>query len=137
MHAAVVARIPDHIVFGALVQMLISGCASYCSADEAVSAPTLCHRRDAGSAAGIMDALLGLALAVSDRMIGHDRGNLSMDCGVTTVLCGGELAGIPRGTVAAPAHRHDAPPYLEPTLGARRVTDTVMPVRRDRGAEIG
>jgi hypothetical protein len=108
-------------------------------------------------AAGVMDTLLDLVLEAYDRMIGLDLTDLSIDCCTTKAPCGGEVAGrnpvdrgkqglkrslavdaagIPLGTVAAPANRHDAP-LLAPTLDARRLTDAGMTVHLDRGYDTG
>lgn len=144
-------RIPDRVVFDKLVQVLVFGCASHRIADATCSATTL--RRDAWIAAGVMDTLLDLALAAYDRMIGLELADIAVDGCITKAPCGGEVAGrspvdrgkqglkrslavdasgIPLGTVAAPANRHDAP-LLAPTLDALRVTDAVMTVHLDRG----
>jgi transposase len=146
-------RIPDRVVFDKLVQVLVFGCAYHRIADASVSATTLRRRRDAWIAAGIMDSLLDLVLAAYDRVIGLSLADVSLDCCITKAPCGGEVAGpspvdrgkqglkrslavdaagIPLGTVVAPANRHDAP-LLEPTLDALRVTDATMTVHLDRG----
>jgi len=146
-------RIPDRVIFDKLVQVLVFGCAYQRIADATCSATTLRRRRDAWIAAGIMGTLLDLALGAYDRMIGLNLAELSIDCCITKAPCGGEVAGrspvdrgkqglkrsvavdaagIPLGTVAAPANRHDAP-LLEPTLDALRITDAGMTVHLDRG----
>jgi IS5 family transposase len=100
-----------------------------------------------------MDTLLDLVLGAYDRMIGLELADIAVDGCITKAPGGGEVAGrspvdrgkqglkrslavdaagIPLGTVAAPANRHDAP-LLEPTLDALRVTDTAMTVHLDRG----
>jgi transposase len=147
------SRIPDRLVFDKLVQVLVFGCAYRRIADATVSATTLRRRRDAWIAVGVMDTLLDLVLGAYDRMIGLDLADLAIDGCITKAPCGGELAGrspvdrgkqglkrslavdaagIPLGTVAAPANRHDAP-LLEPTLDAVRMTDITMTVHLDRG----
>jgi transposase len=129
-------RIADRLVFDKLVQVLVFGCAYHRIADETVSATTLRRRRDAWLAAGIIDALVTIALDAYDRMIGLDFTQLAVDGCVTKAPCGGEDAGrnpvdrgkqgrkrsllvegqgIPLGSVVAPAARHDSP-LLEPTL---------------------
>lgn len=151
------ARIPDRVVFDKLVQVLVFGCAYHRIADASCSATTLRRRRDEWIAAGVMDALLELVLGAYDRLIGLALGDLAVDCCITKAPCGGELAGrspvdrgkqglkrslavdaagIPLGTIAAPANRHDAP-LLEPTLDAMVVTDAVMTVHLDRGYDSG
>ena len=146
-------RIPDRVVFDKLVQVLVFGCAYQRIADATCSATTLRRRRDEWIAAGVMDALLALALEAYDRMIGLRLADLSIDCCITKAPCGGEVAGrspvdrgkqglkrslavdavgLPLGAVAAPANCHDAP-LLEPTLDALRVTDAGMTVHLDRG----
>ncbi len=146
-------RIPDRVVFDKLVQVLVFGCAYHRIADEAVSATTLRRRRDEWMAAGVMDTLLELVLAAYDRMVGLALGDLSVDCCVTTVPCGGEVAGrspvdrgkqgmlrslavnaagIPLGTVAAPANRRHAP-LLGPTLDALPLDDVSITIHLDRG----
>jgi transposase len=146
-------RIPDRLVFDKLVQVLVFGCAYHRIADATCSATTLRRRRDEWIAAGVMDTLLDLVLAAYDRMIGLELADIAVDGCITKAPCGGEVAGrspvdrgkqglkrslavdaagIPLGTVAAPANRHDAP-LLDPTLDALRVRDAVMTVHLDRG----
>jgi hypothetical protein len=150
-------RIPDRVVFDKLVPVLVFGGAYHRIADGTCSATTLRRRRDEGIAAGVMDALLGLVLGAYDRRIGLALADLRIDCCITTAPCGGELAGrrpvdrgkqglkrsvavdaagIPLGTVAAPANRHDAP-LLIPTLEALAVTDDAMTIHLDRGDDSG
>lgn len=150
-------RIPDRLIFDKLVQVLVFGCAYHRIADATVSATTLRRRRDEWIAAGIMDTLLDLALAAYDRMIGLSLADVSLDGCITKAPCGGEVAGrspvdrgkqglkrslivdavgIPLGTVAAPANRHDAG-LLEATLDAMRVSDGAMTVHLDRGYDSG
>jgi transposase len=146
-------RIPDRLVFDKLVQVLVFGCAYHRIADATVSATTLRRRRDEWIAVGVMTTLLDLALAAYDRMIGLDLADIAVDGCITKAPCGGEVAGrspvdrgkqglkrslavdaagIPLGTVAAPANRHDTP-LLAATLDAMRVTDAAMTVHLDRG----
>lgn len=129
-------RIPDRVVFDKLVQVLVFGCAYWRIADADCSATTLRRRRDAWIAAGVMDQLATVVEAAYDRMIGLELTNLAVDGCITEAPCGGEVAGrspvdrgkqgrkrsivvegagIPLGTVVAPAARHDSP-LLEPTL---------------------
>jgi transposase len=146
-------RIPDRLIFDKLVQVLVFGCAYHRIADATCSATTLRRRRDAWIAAGVMDTLLTLALGAYDRLIGLALDDLAIACCITKAPCGGEMAGrspvdrgkqglkrslavdaagIPLGTVAAPANRHDAP-LLAPTLEALVMTDAAMTIHLDRG----
>jgi len=147
-------RIPDRLVFDKLVQVLVFGCAYQRIADATVSATTLRRRRDAWIAAGVMDHLLALALAAYDRMIGLALDDVVVDGCITKAPCGGEVAGrspvdrgkqglkrstvvdangIPLGTIAAPANRHDSP-LLAPTLDtARELCAGGVTVHLDRG----
>lgn len=149
-------RIPDRIVFDKLVQMLVFGCAYRRIADTTCSATTLRRRRDAWIAAGIMETLRLLVLDVYDRLIGLELGDVAIDGCITKAPGGGELAGrspvdrgkqglkrstvvdangIPLGTVAAPANRHDSP-LLEATLDTLTLLGPLpvaMTVHLDRG----
>jgi len=141
------------VVFDKFVQMRIFGCAFHRIADAMCSATTLRRRRDEWISAGVMDTLFALALGAYDRMIGLALDDLSIDCCITTVLCGGEVAGrslvnrgkqdlkrslavdaagIPLATITDPANRHDAV-LLAPTLAALRVTAVGMTIHLDRG----
>src|ERR671916_1313354 len=64
-------RIPDRVVFGKLVQVLVFGCAYWRIADESCSATTLRDRRDEWIESGGMDQLLEMVLEAYDRFIGH------------------------------------------------------------------
>jgi transposase len=131
-------RIPDHVVFEKLVQVLVFGCAYERIADESCSATTLRGRRDEWIELGLMEALRRLALEAYDRFVGLEVADVAVDCCITKTPCGGEKAGrspvdrgkrgmkrsvavdaegIPLGAVVAPANRHDSP-LLAPTLGA-------------------
>ena len=131
-------RIPDHVVFEKLVQVLVFGCAYWRIADESCSATTLRRRRDEWIEAGMMDELEEMAREAYDRAIGLDLADVAVDCCITKAPCGGEKAGkspvdrgkqglkrsmlvdargIPLGVVAAGADRHDSP-LLAPTLDA-------------------
>ncbi|CAN5710289.1 IS5-like element ISCgl6 family transposase [soil metagenome] len=153
-------RIPDRLVFDKLVQVLVFGCAYERIADASCSATTLRRRRDAWIAAGIMESLRLLALDAYDRMIGLELGDIAIDGCITKAPCGGELAGrspvdrgkqgikrstvvdangIPLGTVAASANRHDSP-LLDPTLDTLErlgPLPTAMTVHLDRGYDSG
>lgn len=153
-------RIPDRLVFDKLVQVLVFGCAYARIADATCSATTLRRRRDEWIAAGLMETLRLLVLDAYDRMIGLELADIAVDGGLTKAPCGGELAGrnpvdrgkgglkrstvvdasgIPLGTVAAPANRHDSP-LLDPTL---TTLDRLGPLPRqmtvhlDRGYDSG
>jgi hypothetical protein len=98
------------------------------------------RRRDEWIEAGVLEQLRGLALTAYDRTVGLRLSDVAVDCCVTKAPCGGEKAGrspvdrgkrgikrsmvvdadgIPLGTVAAPANRHDSP-LLAETLEALR-----------------
>ncbi len=136
-------RIPDRVVFGKLVEILVFGCAYRRISDEGCSATTLRDRRDEWVACGAMEALRRIALDAYDRIIGLELDNVAVDGCITKAPCGGEKAGrspvdrgkqgtkrsavvdargIPLGTVTAPANRHDSP-LLVPTL--ERASDSV------------
>ena len=129
-------RIPDRIVFDKLVQVLVFGCAYWRIADATCSASTLRRRRDEWIAVGVMERLAAIVEAAYDRMIGLDLQDLAVDGCIIEAPCDGEEAGrspvdrgkqgrkrstivegagIPLGTVVAPAARHDSP-LLEPPL---------------------
>ena len=55
-------RIPDRVVFGKLVEVLVFGCAYRRIADEGCSASTLRRRRDEWIEEGVMDALREMVL---------------------------------------------------------------------------
>ncbi len=139
-------RIPDHVVFEKLVQVLVFGCAYWRISDESCSATTLRRRRDEWIEIGVMEALEKLAREAYDRAIGLDLFDVAVDCCITKAPCGGEKAGkspvdrakrglkrsmavdaegIPLGVVAAGANRHDSP-LLAPTLEAVE-TSTELP----------
>jgi transposase len=130
------SRIPDHVVFEKLVQVLVFGCAYRRIADEGCSATTLRERRDEWIEAGVIDALRAIVLEAYDRYIGLELSEVAVDCCITKTPCGGQKAGrspvdrgkrgtkrsvaldakgIPIGSVTAPANRHDSP-LLIPTL---------------------
>ena len=131
-------RIPDHVVFEKLIQVLVFGCAYLRIADGSCSATTLRRRRDEWIEAGAMEALEELALESYDRIVGLELSDVAVDGCITKAPCGGEKAGkspvdrgkrgikrstmvdangIPLGVVSAPANRHDSP-LLAPTLDA-------------------
>lgn len=149
-------RVSDRVVFDKLVQVLVFGCSYHRIADGTCSATTLRRRRDEWIALGLMDRLQTLVLAQYDRMIGLELGDIAVDGCITKAPCGGESAGrrpvdrgkqglkrstvvdangIPLGTIAAPANRHDSL-LLDPTLDTLErlgpLPDTIM-VHLDRG----
>jgi transposase len=136
-------RIPDRVVFGKLVEVLVFGCAYRRIAQEGCSATTLRERRDEWIECGAMEALREIALSSYDRLIGLELSNVAVDGCITKAPCGGEKAGrspvdrgkqgtkrstavdavgMPLGTITAPANRHDSP-LLVPTL--TRASDSV------------
>ena len=131
-------RIPDRVVFGKLVEVLVFGCAYWRIADESCSESTLRRRRAEWIEAGLMEKLRRISLEAYDRLIGLELANLAVDGCITKAPCGGEKAGrspvdrgkggvkrstvvdargIPLGTIIAPANRHDSP-LLDATLDA-------------------
>jgi transposase len=129
-------RIPDRVVFGKLVQVLVFGCAYHRIADEECSATMLWDRRDEWIELGVIDALREGVLEAYDRLIGLELSDVAVDGCITKAPCGGEKAGrspvdrgkrgikrstavdgegIPIGGVTGPANRHDSP-LLVPTL---------------------
>jgi transposase len=150
-------RIPDRVVFGKLVQILVFGCAYRRIADEECSATTLRDRRDEWIACGAMEKLRTIALEAYDRYLGLELSDVAVDGCITKAPCGGEEAGrspvdrgkrgtkrstavdgrgIPVGTATAPANRHDSP-LLTQTLDAVVETLGELPERAsvhlDRG----
>lgn len=149
-------RITDRIVFDKLVQVLVFGCAYARIADTTCSATTLRRRRDEWIDAGVMDRLRTIVLAAYDQMIGLELGGVAIDGCITKAPCGGEMAGrspvdrgkqglkrsivvdangIPLGTIAAPANRHDSP-LLDATLDTLAALGPLpesMTVHLDRG----
>lgn len=149
-------RICDRVIFEKLVQILVFGCAYWRIADGSCSATTLRRRRDEWIEAGVMEQLRGLALAAYDRAVGLRLSDIAVDCCITKAPCGGEKAGrspvdrgkrgikrsmavdadgIPLGTVAAPANRHDSPLLVETleTLQALGGLPEQVTVHLDRG----
>jgi transposase len=86
-------RIPDHVVFEKLVQVLVFGCAYWRIADESCSATTLRRRRNEWIEAGVMEALEKLAREAYDRAIGLELFDVAVDWCITKAPCGGEKAG--------------------------------------------
>jgi transposase len=136
------SRIPDKVVFGKLVEILVFGCAYWRIADESCSESTLRRRRDEWIGLGLMERLREISLEAYDRLIGLELADLAVDGCITKAPCGGEKAGrnpvdrgkggvkrstvvdargIPLGSVVASANRHDSP-LLDATL------DTLEPL---------
>ena len=124
------SRIPDRVIFDKLIQVLVFGCGYRKIADATCSATTLRDRRDQWIRLGIFATLELLVLQAYDRMVGLDLQDLAVDGCITKAPCGGDASGrspvdrgkrgrkrstvveahgIPLGTVAAGANRHDAP----------------------------
>src|SRR5215218_7053115 len=74
------SRIPDHVVFEKLVQVLVFGCAYERIADGTCSATTLRDRRDEWIEEGAMDTLRELALEAYDRFVGLELPDVAVDC---------------------------------------------------------
>lgn len=149
-------RIPDRVVFEKLVEVLVFGCAYWRIADESCSATTLRRRRDEWIDGGLMDELRQMALRAYDQIIGLELSDVAVDGCVTKAPCGGEKSGrspvdrgkqgikrstvvdaegLPLGTVAASANRHDLP-LLGETLDTLEVLGPLpeqMSVHLDRG----
>lgn len=86
-------RIPDRVVFGKLVQILVFGCAYDRIADGACSESTLRRRRDEWIGFGVMERLGRIALETYDRLVGLDLDGLAVDGCITKAPRGGEEAG--------------------------------------------
>ncbi len=150
------SRIPDRTVFEKLAELLVFGCAYWRIADESCSATTLRRRRDEWIEGGLMDELRQIALKAYDRTIGLGLSDVAVDGCIAKAPCGGEKAGrspvdrgklgikrstvvdaegIPLGTVAASANRHDSPLLGETldTLEALGSLPEQMNVHLDRG----
>jgi Transposase DDE domain len=145
------------VVFGKLVEVLVFGCAYWRIADESCSESTLRRRRDEWIGLGLMERLREISLEAYDRLIGLELADLAVDGCITKAPCGGEktgkspvdrgkggvkrstavdASGVPLGTVAAPANRHDSP-LLSGTLDAAAEVLGELPehasVHLDRG----
>jgi hypothetical protein len=144
------------LVFDKLVQILVFGCAYERISDESCSATTLRRRRDEWIGSGVMEKLQEITLDAYDRIVGLELSDVAVDCCITKAPCGGEKAGrspvdrgkqgikrstvvdakgIPLGSIAAPANRHDSP-LLEETLDTLEVLGELperMSVHLDRG----
>ena len=133
------SRIPDRVVFGKLVQILVFGCAYRRIADEGCSATTLRDRREEWIELGVMETLRKLTLEAYERFIGLELADVAVDGCITKAPCGGEKAGrspvdrgkrgikrstavdgrgIPVSTVTAPANRYDSTLFWYPPSSA-------------------
>jgi Transposase DDE domain len=129
-------RVTTRVVFDHVIAALVHGSGYERIATPGCSDRTIRRRLAAWAQAGHGPALLRLALAAYDRMIGLDLDDLAVDGAITKAPCGGEVAGrspvdrgkqgtkrsvaadgqgIPLHLVAARANDHDSP-LLEPTL---------------------
>jgi len=129
-------RISDRIIFGKLVQVLVSGCSYAKIADATCSATTIRDRRDEWIALGAFAGLKARVLEAFDRMIGLQLADVSVDGCITKSPGGGQCAGpspvdrrkqgmkrsaladdngVPPGRVLAGASSHDSP-LLAPAL---------------------
>jgi transposase len=121
-------RIADRIVFDKLVEALVFDAGYERIADASCSASTMRRRRDEWIRLGIFDRLRLACLDAYEQMIGLDLADLAVDGCTTKAPCGGECAGrspvdrgkgglkrsqlsdgagIPLGTVCAPANTRD------------------------------
>jgi transposase len=76
-------RIPDHVVFEKLVQILVFGCAYERIADGSCSESTLRRRRDEWIELGVMERLREISLDAYDRLIGLELADLAVDGCIT------------------------------------------------------
>ena len=134
-------RVPDRVVFDHLIAALVHGSGYERLASPGCSDRTIRRRLREWATAGHGPALLRLALAAFDRIIGLELADLSVDGAITKAPCGGEVAGrspvdrgkhglkrstevegdgIPLPVVAARANRHDSP-LLRPPCRRRQV----------------
>src|SRR5829696_8243242 len=74
------ARIPDHVVFEKLVQVLVFGSAYERIADEPCSATTLRDRRDEWIDLGVREKLQEIVLGAYDRIISLELSDVAVDC---------------------------------------------------------
>ena len=139
-------RVPDRVVFDHVIAALVHGSGYERLAGPGCSDRTIRRRLREWATAGHGPALLRLALAAFDRMIGLELTDLSVDGAITKAPCGGEVAGrspvdrgkqgmkrsvacdgggLPLHLVAARANDHDSP-LLEPTLAG--ICDMIGPL---------
>ena len=86
-------RVPDRVVFDHLIAALVHGSGYERLASPGCSDRTIRRRLREWATAGHGPALLRLALAAFDRMIGLELADLSVDGAITKAPCGGEVAG--------------------------------------------
>ena len=143
-------RVPDRVVFDHLIAALVHGSGYERVATPGCSDRTIRRRLAEWAKAGHGPAMLRLALAAYDRIIGLDLEDLAVDGAITKAPCGGEVAGrspvdrgkqgtkrsvatdgqgIPLHLLAARANDHDSP-LLEPTL--RGICDMIGPLPQGR-----
>jgi hypothetical protein len=143
-------RVTTRVVFDHVIAALVHGSGYERIATPGCSDRTIRRRLTAWAQAGHGPALLRIALAAYDRMIGLDLEDLSVDGCITKAPCGGEVAGrspvdrgkqgtkrsvaadgggIPLHLVAARANDHDSP-LLEPTLAG--ICDMIGPLPQYR-----
>jgi Transposase DDE domain len=146
-------RVPDRVVFDRVIAALVHGSGYERLASPGCSDRTIRRRLAAWAQAGHGRALLRLALAAYDQMIGLNLDDLAVDGAITKAPCGGEVAGrspvdqgkqgmkrsvaavvsdgqgIPLNLVAARANEHDSP-LLEPTLAG--IVDMIGPLPQYR-----
>ena len=139
-------RVPDRVVFDHVIAALVHGSGYERLAGPGCSDRTIRRRLREWATAGHGPALLRLALAAFDRMIGLELTDLAVDGAITKAPCGGEVAGrspvdrgkqgmkrsvacdgggLPLHLVAARANDHDSP-LLEPTLAG--ICDMIGPL---------
>jgi transposase len=121
-------RIDDRIVFDKLVEVLVYGAGYERIADATCSATTMRRRRDEWIRLGVWERLRLACVDAYETMIGLDLAHLAVDGCTTKAPCGGECAGrspvdrgkggmkrsqlaegagVPLGTVSAPANTRD------------------------------
>ncbi|MGX1977119.1 transposase [Streptomyces kronopolitis] len=86
-------RIPDAVVFGKLVLVLVSGMGYERVADASCSARTLRRRRDEWIAAGVLGHLVLAVLRAYDQMVGLGLANLAVEGCITKSPSGGDCTG--------------------------------------------
>ena len=96
-------RVPDRVVFDRVIAALVHGSGYERLASPGCSDRTIRRRLAAWAQAGHGRALLCLALAAYDQMIGLNLDDLAVDGAITKAPCGGEVD-LGRGTgVVVPA----------------------------------
>ncbi|MBA3610642.1 MAG: IS5/IS1182 family transposase, partial [Rubrobacter sp.] len=80
-------RIPDRVVFGKLVEVLVFGCAYDRISDESCSESTPRRRRDEWIGLGPMETLREISLEAYDRIIGLEMADLAVDGCITKAPC--------------------------------------------------